>query len=49
MKNIKKCIRKNLKKSKIDMEHEIEEIRSNRSVFRKYPEFHDDKWPRDWN
>ncbi len=26
---------------------EIEEINSNRAVFRKYPELYDDKWPRD--
>ena len=49
MKKIKKCIRKHLKKPVISMEHEMEEVRSNRAVFRKYPELHDDKWPRDWN
>jgi hypothetical protein len=49
IKKIKKCIKKRLRKPAFDMEHEIEEINSNRAVFRKYPELGDDKWPRDWN
>jgi len=49
MKNGKKEIKKHLKKPVNDMEYEMEEVNSHRAVFRKYPEFYDDKWPRDWN
>ena len=49
MKKGKKEIKKHLKKPVISMEYDIEEVSSRRAVFRKYPEFNDDKWPRNWN
>lgn len=47
MKKEKKRIKKYLKKPIIDMGYEIEEINSNKAVFRKYPDLYDDKWSRD--
>lgn len=46
MKKGKKRIKKQLKKPIIDMGHEIEEVNSDRAIFRKYPELYDDKWPK---
>ena len=46
MKKGEKEIKEDLKKPVNDMEYEMEEIKSNMAVFRKYPELHDDKWPR---
>jgi len=49
MKKGKKKIKKYLKKNITNMDYELEEIELNKSVFRKYPDLYDDKWPRNWD
>lgn len=47
MKKYKKKIKRYIKKPIFNMDYEIEEINSNKAIFRKYPDLYEDKWPRD--